>query len=39
MDRRIREQGDADIDLYQIDRELESQRLELHQATRWPDQA
>ena len=33
------EQRDADIALYETNRQLESQRLELCQANQWADQA
>ena len=33
------EQSNADIALHETNRELESQRLELHQADQWADQA
>ena len=39
MDMRNWEQRNADIALYEIKRELESQRLELYQANQWADQA
>ena len=39
MDRRNWEQRDIDIALFETKRELESQKLELYQATQWADQA
>ena len=39
MDIRIWEQRNADIALYETNRELNSQRLELHQANQWAGQA
>ena len=39
MDRRNWEQRDAVVALYESNRELKSQRLELHQATQCADQA
>ena len=39
MVRRNWEQRNADIALYETNREVESQRLELYQATQWADQA
>ena len=39
MDTRNWEQRNADIALYETNRELESQRLELYQANKWADQA
>ena len=39
MDKRNWEQRSADIALYETNQKLESQRLELHQANQWADQA
>ena len=39
MDLRKKQQRNSDIALYETNRELESQRLELYQANQWTDQA
>ena len=39
MEIRRREQRSSEIALYESHRELESQRLQLHQANQWTDQA
>ena len=38
MERRNWEQKSSDMALYETNRELESQRLELYQANQWADQ-
>ena len=39
MEIKDREKRSSEIALYESQRQLESQRLQLHQAEQWPDQA